>query len=79
MKGVRAVDGKLLSNLQWPNTNSLFEHSDLLEQTILVNKVYDETQINHSDREQCNQQGIQNKKAKQRSLLHSVDMMVVEH
>ena len=52
MKGVRAVDGKLLSNLQWPNTNSLFEHSDLLEQTILVNKVYDETQINHSDREQ---------------------------
>ena len=24
--------------------------SDLLEQTILVNKVYDEMQINHSDR-----------------------------
>ena len=32
------------------NTNSLFD-SDLLELTILVNKVYDETQINHSDRE----------------------------
>ena len=30
--------------------NSLFEHSNLLEQTILVNKVYDEMQIDHSDR-----------------------------
>ena len=32
------------------NTNSVCEHSLIyLNKTILVNKVYDETQINHSD------------------------------
>ena len=46
--------------------------SDLLEQTILVNQVFDEMQINHSDKTYIEQ------KVKQRSLLHSL-MMVVEY
>ena len=51
-RGVNWVASHLLWVCSVHNTNCFFERSDLLEQTILVNKVYDKMQINHSDREQ---------------------------
>ena len=42
------------------NTNFLFEHSDLLEQTILVNKEYDE--MHQSLREENNPQTFRTRK-----------------